>query len=90
MKLCIKNLPFSVTEPQLRELFEEVGEVSKASIITDRETGRSRGFGFVEMPNSTHANEAMNRLNGYEMAGREISVEEARERPQEQRGWKTR
>jgi len=63
---------------ELREVFEEFGEVSSARVINDRETGRSKGFGFVEMPDEDSANEAIEALNGKEIAGRNIRVNEAR------------
>jgi len=65
---------------ELRGVFEEFGEVSSARIINDRETGRSKGFGFVEMPDEASANEAIEALNGKEIAGRNIRVNEARPR----------
>ncbi len=80
-KLYVGNLPFNTSEDQVKELFSQVGEVQAVKIITDRETGRSRGFCFVEMEN---ADEAISSLNGKELDGRKITVSEARER--EQRG----
>lgn len=80
-KLYVGNLPFSATEEELKTYFSEVGEVQSVKIITDRDTGRSRGFCFVEMEN---ADAAIAELNGKEMDGRKITVSEARER--EQRG----
>jgi len=80
-KLYVGNLPFNTSEDQVKELFSQVGEVQEVKIITDRETGRSRGFCFVEMEN---ADEAISNLNGKELDGRKITVSEARER--EQRG----
>jgi cold-inducible RNA-binding protein len=78
MKLFVGNLPFSATEDELREMFSQHGEVHSARIIMDRETGRSRGFAFVEMENGQAAISA---LNGAEMNGRPIKVNEAQERP---------
>lgn len=75
-KLYVGNLPFSSTDEDLKAHFEQVGEVSSAKVITDRQTGRSRGFGFVEMEDSDNAIE---RLNGGDMGGRELSVSVARE-----------
>jgi cold-inducible RNA-binding protein len=80
-KLYVGNLPFSATEETVNEYFSAVGEVQSVKIITDRDTGRSRGFCFVEMEN---ADTAIAELNGKEMDGRKITVSEARER--EQRG----
>jgi RNA recognition motif-containing protein len=76
-KMFVGNLPFSATEEALKSLFETVGAVSSAVIIKDRETGRSRGFGFVEMSESE---KAISELNDTEMEGRKIKVSEARER----------
>lgn len=86
--MYVSNLSFQVQEENLRELFESFGEVKSAKIITDRETGRSRGFGFVEMNSDDAANDAMTALNGREFEGRSISVSVAREkesRPQRSR-----
>lgn len=80
-KLYVGNLPFSATEDGVREFFSSVGEVQSVKIITDRDTGRSRGFCFVEMQN---ADAAIAELNGKEMDGRKLTINEARER--EQRG----
>lgn len=79
-KLFIGSLAWGATEDELRELFETVGQVESATIITDRETGRSRGFGFVEMATEEDAKKAVEELNGKELAGREIVVNEARPR----------
>ena len=80
MNIYVGNLSFQTTEQQLREAFGAYGKVSYASIIKDRSTGRSRGFGFVEMPNRDEAQVAMGALNGSELDGRAITVNEARER----------
>jgi RNA recognition motif-containing protein len=80
MNMYVSNLGFHITEFELRKLFEPFGEVSSAKVITDRETGRSRGFGFVEMPSGTDASQAMSRLNGQEIEGRAISISVAREK----------
>lgn len=77
-KLFIGNLSYSVTSDQLREVFAAVGEVTDAVVITDRATGRSKGFGFVEFANAEDAKKAMEELNGKEMDGREMRVNEAR------------
>ena len=78
-KLYIGNLPFSATESDVRALFEKHGTVHSVALITDRETGRPRGFGFVEMDDDG-AQAAMRALNGYEMDGRPLNVNEAQER----------
>ena len=80
MNMYVSNLGFHTSEDDLRKLFEPFGQVSSAKIITDRETGRSRGFGFVEMESSTEGSQAMNKLNGKEIEGRFISVTLAREK----------
>ena len=79
-KLYVGNLAFATTSDDLRDAFSEYGTVSSATVITDRETGRSRGFGFVEMATSEDAEGAINDLNGYSMDGRALTVNEARER----------
>ncbi len=82
-KLFVGNLSYGVTDESLKEFFEAVGTVESAKVITDRETGRSRGFGFVEMSNEDEAKNAIDELNEKELDGRAISVNEAR--PQEER-----
>jgi RNA recognition motif-containing protein len=85
MNLYVGNLPFSTTEADLRTAFSAHGEVDDVRLITDRDSGRSKGFGFVEMPNESEARAAMAALNGTEMLDRTIKVNEARpreERPQ--------
>ncbi len=80
-RLYVGNLPFSADENSVRELFAQDGrEVTEVKMITDRDTGRPRGFGFVEMGNSEHADTAISALNGYSMDGRELTVNEAKER----------
>jgi RNA recognition motif-containing protein len=86
MKLCVQNLPFSTTEDQLREHFEQIADVSKVTLIYDKETQRPRGFGFVEMGSEDAGNEAISRLNGVELFGRPLRIEIAREREQRPRG----
>ena len=76
-KLYVGNLPFSASEDDVRELFSQYGEVHSVSLISDRDTGRPRGFGFVEMDNADEAAEA---LNGQDYEGRSLNVSEARER----------
>jgi RNA recognition motif-containing protein len=78
-RLFVGNLPFRATEDELRSFFEGHGTVHSVAIITDRQTGRSRGFGFVEM-DDTEADAAMSELDGKEFAGRNIRISEARER----------
>jgi RNA recognition motif-containing protein len=79
MKLFVGNLPNSITEDVLMDEFKEFGEVQSLKIITDRETGHSKGFGFIEMSDSS-ARKAINGLNNTEIQGRSITVNEARER----------
>ncbi len=81
MRLYVGGLPYSTTEQDLISLFEQAGAVANASVITDRETGRSKGFGFVEMATDDDARRAMEHLNGTVMGNRTITVNEARERP---------
>ena len=78
MKIFVGNLSFRTTEESVRSLFETHGNVERVSIFTDRETGRSRGFGFVEMPNDTEAQRAITALGGRELDGRSLTVNEAR------------
>ncbi len=78
MKIYVGNLSFDTTEDSLRELFGQHGDVDEVAIISDRDTGRSRGFGFVTMPNSSQAQAAMSALNGTECDGRTLNVNEAR------------
>ncbi|TVQ33322.1 MAG: RNA-binding protein [Phycisphaeraceae bacterium] len=80
MRIYVGNLPFSVDETELRSLFESHGEVESATIVIDRETGRPRGFGFVEMKSDDDANAAITALNNTEMGGRSLVVNEARPR----------
>ena len=76
--LFVGNLPFSASEGELRTMFEQYGSVERVSIITDRDTGKSRGFGFVEMADDQAAEKAIAELSGKELNGRAISVSEAR------------
>ena len=82
-KLYVGNLPFSVTDESLSAKFSTVGSVDSAKIIMDRDSGRSKGFGFVEMTNDDEADKAVNELNGADFDGRALKVSEAR--PQEER-----
>ena len=79
-KLYVGNLPFTATEESVRNLFAPHGTVEKISLISDRDTGRPRGFGFVEMSNSD-ASRAMQALNGKELDGRSLKINEAQDRP---------
>lgn len=88
MNIFVGSLPFRLEETELKDLFEEYGEVSTAKIITDKLTGRSKGFGFVEMPDDDEAKLAIEGLNGSEIMGRSIVVNQAEERKErgERRG----
>lgn len=83
MNIYISGLSYNVNDADLNELFAEYGEISSARVITDRETGRSRGFGFVEMPNDEDGQKAIDELNGVEFDSKVISVSVAR--PREER-----
>jgi len=80
MNLYVGNLAYTVTESDLRAAFEPFGTVDRASVITDRDSGRSKGFGFVEMPNNSEADAAIKALNDTALNGRNIKVNEARPR----------
>jgi RNA recognition motif-containing protein len=77
-KLYVGNLPYSVTDSELQQMFATHGTVTSAQVIMDRDTGRSKGFGFVEMANDTEAQTAIDALNGQQMGGRPLTVNEAR------------
>jgi cold-inducible RNA-binding protein len=83
-KIFVGNLSYQTTDSELAELFGAFGTVDRASVIRDRDAGQSRGFGFVEMPNSGEASKAMGALNGHDLGGRTLNVNEAR--PREPRG----
>ncbi len=86
-KIYVGNLPFSATDEEVRQMFAEFGSVNSVSLITDRETGRPRGFGFVEMDNGEEADAAISALHQTQMDGRSLNVNEARPRePRPQRG----
>ena len=85
-KLYISNLSYQTTEDSLKAALEAFGEVTSVRIITDRETGRSRGFGFAEFANADDAKKAIDELNGKEVDGREVRVAEAKEREDRPRG----
>jgi RNA recognition motif-containing protein len=80
MNIYVGNLHFNVNEDELRKAFEEYGEVSSVKIISDKYSGRSKGFGFVEMLNDKEAQEAIENLNGTEIKGRSVNVNQAREK----------
>lgn len=82
--IFVGNLDFSTTEDELRQLFAAYGQIDRVSIMTDRDTGRSRGFGFVEMSSSEDAEKAIAALNGTQVGGRKLNVNEAR--PKTERG----
>ncbi len=84
MKLYVGNLSFQTSSQELEDLFAGIGTVESATVVEDRETGRSRGFGFVEMANAEDGEKAIAELNGKEFGGREIKVNEAK--PREDRG----
>jgi RNA recognition motif-containing protein len=86
MNIYVGNLSRDVTEDELRAAFEAFGQVKSVSIITDKFSGESRGFGFVEMPEKAEAEVAMGELNGKDMKGRSLNVNEARPRPEGRRG----
>ena len=83
-KLYVGNLPYSVNDQKLNDLFASVGEVVSAKVITDHDSGRSKGFGFVEMANDDDAQKAISKLDGYDIDGRNLRVNEAR--PKEEKG----
>jgi RNA recognition motif-containing protein len=80
VKLYVGNLAFSTTEEELREIFEKHGKLVSVKVITDRDTGRSRGFGFVEYEDASNATKALNSLNGQDLGGRELRVNEAHDK----------
>ena len=77
-KLYVGNLPFTTDETQLQDLFAQAGTVDTVSVVRDRETGRARGFAFVEMGSDEEAQKAINQLNSYELGGRALTVNEAK------------
>ena len=86
MKIFVGNLSYNVTEDDLRQAFEDFGQVASATVIMDEQSGRSKGFGFVEMPIQAEAQSAIEVLNGKAMKGRTITVNEARPRAADRRG----
>ncbi len=87
-KLFVGNLSFSMGEAELRQLFEQKGGVESATVMRDTDTGRSRGFGFVEMASDDAAQKAIAELNGYSVDGRNLTVNEARPRPERGGGFR--
>ena len=86
MNIFIGNLNYNLTEDDVREIFEEYGELDSVKVITDKFTGRSKGFGFVEMPNEEEAKKAIEELNGAEVDGRNMVVNESIEKKRDNRG----
>ena len=86
MNIYVGNLPYNVVEEDLKEIFEEYGEVSTVKIISDKLTGRSKGFGFVEMDDDEEAKKAIDELNNAELSGRNIKVNESRPKSNDSRG----
>lgn len=80
--IFVGNLSFDATETAIRSLFEQYGSVERVNLVTDRDTGRARGFGFVEMTNGAEADRAIAELNGRELDGRSLNVNEARPKPE--------
>ena len=80
MNIYVGNLHYEINEDELKGFFEEYGEVTSARVITDKYSGRSKGFGFVDMPNTDEANRAVEELNGAEVKGRPMKVNESQER----------
>lgn len=85
MNIYVGNLSYGMSEDELRDAFGAFGSVSSVKILMDRETGRSRGFGFVEMPNQSEAETAIAQLNGKDLGGRALRINEARPREQQRR-----
>jgi len=85
MDIYVGNLPYQATDPDLQELFEQHGKVTSARVILDRMSGRSKGFGFVEMPEASEAQAAIDALNGADFQGRAIRVNESQPKPQGER-----
>jgi RNA recognition motif-containing protein len=85
MKIYVGNLSYNVTEEDLRQAFEAFGQIASASIIKDKFSGQSKGFGFIEMPESEEAQTAISSMNGKQMEGRTLNVNEARPRFEERR-----
>ena len=90
MKLYVGNLSFDTSESDVREALSQFGQVDDVTLITDRDTGRPKGFGFVEMPNDQEAREAINALDGKDLGGRNIKVNEAKPRTERSGGGRNR
>jgi RNA recognition motif-containing protein len=90
VKIYVGNLSFQTTESELRDVFGEFGEVTEVALITDRDTGRPRGFGFVEMRNDEEARNAITAMDGKEVGGRTLKVNEARPKPERSGGGRSR
>ena len=86
MNIYVANVPFKASEQDLKDLFQEYGEVSSAKIIMDKETQRSRGFAFVDMPDDNEAKQAISKLNGFNLLGKDLVVNEARPKTDSPRG----
>ena len=86
-KLYVGNLSYDTSETQIRELFAQIGEVTSVALITDRDTGRAKGFGFVEMSTDEFAKEAIKRFNGFTLDNRPLTVNEARPREERSGGF---
>jgi len=85
MRIYVGNLPYSVTDDELRETFGEYGELASAEVVKDRFSGQSKGFGFVDMPNNSEADQAIKALNDQPLRGRKLTVNEARPRAERPR-----
>ena len=88
MRIYVGNLPYSVTDDELRDVFSDFGELVSAEVVKDKFSGQSKGFGFVDMPNNSEADQAIKALNGTDLKGRKLTVNEARpraERPPQRR-----
>lgn len=86
MDIYVGNLPYQTDDQQLRELFEQHGKVTSSRVITDKFSGQSKGFGFVEMPDASEANAAIGALNEQEFQGRNLRVNESQPKPRTERG----
>lgn len=86
MRIYVGNLPYSVTDDDLRDTFSEFGELASAEVIKDKFSGQSKGFGFVDMPNNSEADQAIKALNDQPLKGRKLTVNEARPRAERPRG----
>lgn len=86
MNMYVGNLAYTVTEEDLTEIFSEFGEIASINIIKDRYSGQSKGFGFVEMPDNSEADKAIKALNGSQLKGRDIKVNQARPKSKRERG----